>query len=204
MKPINSRLGLSIALFALFPLVAIGEANAAYDRQGTAADVRPADLQITAGVQAPPHRSFDPNAMQTIMTQDFEGAFPAAGWSVYDGTLSDGKENYWDDDDYRSAGGSWAAWPANGGADGLDPQSSTYPYFANAWMTYGPFDLSNAQSANVNFMLWLATEANYDFLFFGSSGTGSSYVGSSWSGNADWDQKTIRWTPSSRHKSGAS
>jgi hypothetical protein len=135
---------------------------------------------------------FDPDASQVIMEEDFEGLFPGAGWSVRDGMLGDGKENYWDDDDFRPYAGSYAAWPANGGADWRDPEVATYPYFANAWMTYGPFDLSNAKSASVSFMLWLDTETGYDFLHFATSGTGSSFIDSSlWSGDASWDQKTI-------------
>lgn len=126
-----------------------------------------------------------------IMTQTFEGAFPpATGWSIYDGNPNDGMEYYWDDDDYKPYGGSWAAWPANGGANGLDPAQSMYPSNMDTWMIYGPFDLSNAKSANVAFMLWRHIEVSYDHLFFGISGDNVTYNGWSWDGSADWESKT--------------
>jgi hypothetical protein len=175
MKNNRSRLNLTIA-FMLLLTVTAGKASAGPEPRA----------------EAPARIRFDPDAAQVIITEGFEGQFPNSSWSVRDDTLGDGKINYWDDDDFRPFSGFYAAWPANGGADALDPQFSTYPYFANAWMTYGPFDLSNAKSASASFMLWLATEAGYDYLRFGTSGTGSSYAySSSWSGNADWDRKTI-------------
>jgi subtilisin-like proprotein convertase family protein len=131
-----------------------------------------------------------------IMTQTFEGTFPpATGWSVFDANPYDGKEYYWDDDDYKHYNGSWAAWPANGGADGVDPAQSMYPANMDTWMIYGPFDLSNAKSANVAFMLWRQIELNYDHIFFGISSDGMTYNGLSWDGSADWENKVFDLNP---------
>ncbi|RPJ32704.1 MAG: M6 family metalloprotease domain-containing protein, partial [Planctomycetaceae bacterium] len=99
---------------------------------------------------------------------------------------NDGCEFLWDDDDYRPYGGSWAAWPANGGANGLDPASSNYPPNMFSWMIYGPFNLSNATEADTWFELWREIEPGYDWVFFGVSSDGSSFNGFQWDGTADW------------------
>lgn len=125
-----------------------------------------------------------------IMTQTFEEYFPPTGWNIYDGNPNDGKEYYWDDDNLKPYTGSWAAWPARGGADGIDPVSTTkYPANMDTWMIYGPFDLSNAKSADVAFMLWRYIENTYDHLFFGISSNGTNFDGWSWDGSADWENK---------------
>ncbi len=127
------------------------------------------------------------------MTEGFEGLFPSTGWSVFDDNPYDGKEYYWDDDDYRPYSGGWAAWPANGGADGIDPgvSPSRYPPNMNAWMIYGPFDLSNATFAEAAFMLWRAIEVGYDAVFFGASTDANYFSGYQWDGNVDWEYQII-------------
>lgn len=125
-----------------------------------------------------------------IMTQTFEGYFPPTGWNIYDGNPNDGKEYYWDDDNLKHYTGSKATWPARGGADGIDPGlATTYPANMDTWMIYGPFDLSNAKSADVAFMLWRHIEIKYDHLFFGISSNGTNFNGWLWDGSADWENK---------------
>jgi len=128
----------------------------------------------------------------TIMTQTFEGIFPpSTGWTIYDANPGDGKEYIWDDDNLRPYSGYWAAWPARGGANGIDPTlSTTYPTDMDTWMIYGPFDLSNAKSATVAFMLWRHIEVTFDHVFFGISSDGTSYGGWSWDGDVDWESKS--------------
>lgn len=76
---------------------------------------------------------------QEIKRETFEGVFPNEGWMLFDANPNDGKEYLWDDD-YRRHGGYWAAWPANGGADGYDPAINPhYPPNMASWMIYGPF-----------------------------------------------------------------
>lgn len=138
------------------------------------------DLLLDAGYSVP------------IMSQSFEGAFPpSTGWSIYDANPNDGKEYYWDDDNLKPYTGSWGTWPARGGANGIDPISTTtYPTNMDTWMIYGPFDLSNAKSAEITFMLWRHIELNFDHLFFGISGNGTNFSGWSWDGSANWENKT--------------
>ncbi len=127
---------------------------------------------------------------QTILYEGFEGAFPSNGWTLYD-LSDDGYQRYWDDDDYKPFGGSWSAWPANGGADGLDPYYYYYPNNMNTWMVYGPFDLSDANDAETIFYLWREIEVSYDYAFFGVSGNGTNFYGYYWDGYADWTQITV-------------
>ena len=113
---------------------------------------------------------------QKITTQTFEGAFPSTGWTVND-LSEDGYERYWDDDDYRPHLGGWAAWPANGGADGIypSPGNDNYPNNMNTRMIYGPFDLSDAVKADIYFWLWREIEAGYDYLAFEISHDGIAF-----------------------------
>ncbi|MBE9571950.1 MAG: hypothetical protein IMF11_15075, partial [Proteobacteria bacterium] len=117
-----------------------------------------------------------PDGWTTIMFEDFEGAFPGAGWNVYDGNSTDNMEYYWDDDDYRAHNGSWSAWPANGGADGLDPLFFYYPDNMDTWMWYGPFDLSDAVDAELQFYYWLQSEWSYDFFSWYASPDGGADI----------------------------
>lgn len=148
--------------------------------------------------ESPPEMQLDVLGTIDIMNQSFEGIFPpySGGWSIFDGNPNDGKEYYWDDDNLKPYSGYWAAWPARGGADGIDPTlSTTYPKEMDTWMIYGPFDLSNAKSAQVAFMLWRHIEVNYDHVFFGISSNGSNFSGWSWDGDVGWENKTFSLSP---------
>jgi len=132
------------------------------------------------------------NGWQDIKSETFEGWFPNAGWTLLDANPNDGKEYLWDDDDKdgRAHNGSWAAWPANGGADGYDPTADPrYPPNMASWMIYGPFDLSDAKAAEMVFWLWRQIEVNYDYVFFGLSSDGSTFTGNRWDGTAGWEEK---------------
>ena len=142
---------------------------------------------------APDVPSPAPEGWQQILFEGFEGAFPYRGWTVLD-TSNDGYERYWDDDDYRPYTGSWAAWPANGGANWLDPQFSDYAPNMDTWMIYGPFDLSYSSDARTVFNLWREIESGFDFVFFGVSADGINFSGFTWDGNANWENHTVSYT----------
>ena len=97
--------------------------------------------------------------------QTFEGAFPAAAWTLRDAS-PDGYDRTWDDDNYRAHQGAWAAWPANGGKDAVKPSpgNDNYPNNLDSWMIYGPFDLSDAVGTYVSFWRWREIEQDLDFL----------------------------------------
>jgi len=149
---------------------------------------RKSDMGITSNAQLTGDYSVN------IMQQTFEGPFPpSTGWEIWDANPADNLEYYWDDDNLRAFGGSmWAAWPARGGSNGIDPTfSTTYPNNTRTWMIYGPFDLSNAKSAQISFMLWRHIEINFDSLFFGVSGDRNTFDGWDWDGDVGWESISI-------------
>ena len=102
------------------------------------------------------------------MTEGFEGAFPTGKWRTYGNPT-------WNDDDCRAFTGGWSAWCAG---SALDPCPWTlYPGNLNSWMTWGPFDLSDATAGELDFWYWLSSEAGYDTLFWGSSSDGTTFYG---------------------------
>jgi len=113
-----------------------------------------------------------------------EGTFPSGKWSVFDNDGASHGEYYWDEDDYKPHQGSRSAWPANGGADAIDPQYADYPNDLDSWMVYGPFDLSDAADAELLFHYWNQSEQGYDYLFWGASVNGANFYGSSVSGDS--------------------
>jgi len=126
---------------------------------------------------------------QEVKQETFEGLFPNAGWTLIDANPNDGKEYLWDDDDFRHHNGGWAGWPANGGANGLDPATKPYPPNMASWMTYGPFALNDAKTAESAFWLWRQIEAKFDYVFFGISSDGHTFNGYKWDGTANWEEK---------------
>jgi len=121
---------------------------------------------------------------ELLFDEDFEGMFPQSGCVVYD-TSNDGYDRKWDDDDFRPLNGSWAGWPANGGADGVDPASSSYPANLRTWLICGPFDLSQADKFMVQFAWWLDIDDPDDYFFYGVSTDGTVFDGTSWHGDSD-------------------
>lgn len=117
------------------------------------------------------------------LTETFEFAFPpsTAACQVHD-LSEDGLERFWDDDDARFRNGSWAAWPANGGADGLDPTNQSYPANMKTFITCGPYDLSQMDAAYTLFWLWQDIPDPDDYVFFGVSADGQAYAGRAVSG----------------------
>ena len=170
-------------------LRALPPAERAMPGQGQGNLIRtPRTIRLPAGLaDTPPVGSApaQPLAWSDILSEGFEGEFPWGSWAVYDFS-DDGCEFLWDDDDFRPYAGSWGGWPANGGANGLDPAASNYPPNMYSWMVYGPFDLSDAGTARVTFQMWIEAEFGYDSLFVGASLDGQSFSGDEYSGSSDW------------------
>ena len=120
-----------------------------------------------------------------LLEEDFEGAFPRGSCAVYD-VSNDGFERTWDDDDFRPFGGSWAGWPANGGANGVDPSVSDYPANLDSWLICGPYDLSNAQKFLVKFYRWMEINDADDMVFVAASTNGQHFSGLGWYGTQAW------------------
>ena len=117
---------------------------------------------------------------QDIMTENFEGTFPGSKWAL-------GGNPTWGKDDYEPYTGTYSGWCARGGTLGQDPEYYYYPNNMTAWMVYGPFSLSGATDAELNFHFWLQSQLNYDFLSWMASVNGNNFYGYQASGNsAGW------------------
>jgi hypothetical protein len=110
---------------------------------------------------------------QDIMTDGFEGAFPDV-WVAYSNT--DYTDAYWGRDSYNPHSGSYSAFCAKGGLEGVNPPAN-YPGNMDAWMAYGPFSLEDATDAELNFWFWQRTEGAGDYVFWGASTTGDWFYG---------------------------
>ncbi|MDZ7260607.1 MAG: T9SS type A sorting domain-containing protein [candidate division KSB1 bacterium] len=118
----------------------------------------------------------------TILSETFEGNFPTDnGW-----VLDYAANGYtWGAEAYNAYHGSRSGWCAGGsyaGGQDLNPASDNYPNNTDAWMVYGPFDLSDATKAEVNFNYWNYSELDYDYLFWGASLDSHYFYGYSISG----------------------
>jgi hypothetical protein len=135
-----------------------------------------------------------PDPWVTIVTENFEGVFPGA-WTVIDDLPGYG-EYYWAKRSCRAYGGSYSGWAVGGGANG-GPLAcfSNYPAYADSWMIYGPFDLTDATDAELRFKAWVNTESPthlYDYLCRFASVNGANFYGDCISGDsAGWIDQVL-------------
>jgi len=127
-------------------------------------------------------------SVPSTMTEDFEGTWPAAGWSLRDQSVSDGGEYLWGKRDCHPRAGGFAAWATGGGSSGqVSACGAPYPRNAVTWALYGPFDLTSASGARVTYHLYGRTQGGTDcpddMLFVGSSADGAEFLGGSFCGD---------------------
>lgn len=149
--------------------------------------------RVGAGAAQP--QSPNVNGWVKITEENFESIWPPSPglWSVRD-LSNDGYERYWDDSSYRPHNDYWAAWPAYGGRDWVDPAQGDhdYPNNMDTRMIYGPFDLSDATMADADFYLWREMETDYDYLAFEVSHDGVAFQElARWTGSAGWEFKDV-------------
>ncbi|MBN1811814.1 MAG: hypothetical protein JXA14_08260, partial [Anaerolineae bacterium] len=125
----------------------------------------------------------------TILYEDPQGDFPSANdWTVYDGDTNSG-DDYWDDLTCRAYSGSWSIWAAD---IGDMTNCDHYDNYMDAWMIYGPFDLSDAQDAELNFRFWNDSEIDWDWFGWWASSDGVSFSGTRHSGNSSgWSYRSL-------------
>ncbi len=123
---------------------------------------------------------------EAMMSEGFEGVWPTGLWSTWDDNGTGNGDYCWDDEDWPTGvhTGSWSAWAAGGCANGLNPNEYYYPPNMASWMTYGPFDLSNATSADFEFYYWNNSEAGPDTFWWAASGNDTDYFGYNVSGDS--------------------
>lgn len=138
-------------------------------------------------------KNTDPRTYITDENFDVD-EFPNALWDSFDNDGPANGEYRWDDvsDFFQGPScpprsGDWSMWPADEGANGLDPCSNlapdNYPNNADSWLVHGPFDLTGASEAWVDFYFrnvsettndtlgWFASTDGVDFYGFETSGT---------------------------------
>ena len=139
---------------------------------------------VSKVIVIPPPKSdttlVQPNA--AIVTEGFEGAWPASGWQLNDVSTTDGGEYLWGKRNCHPHTGSFGGWSVGGGAQGGTLScSANYPNDINTNAIYGPFNLSNATAASLTFYFWGSIEGGsgcpFDFFFVGSSINGTSFSG---------------------------
>ena len=126
---------------------------------------------------------------QTIMSENAEGSFPGGNnWRVYDDNSGSGRD-YWDDLSCRDHWGRYSIWASDIG-DMRNCQR--YDNNMNAWMIYGPFDLSEAAAAKLEFYYWNNSESGHDFFKWYASSDGRNFRGYRVSGNSNgWRSQSL-------------
>jgi immune inhibitor A len=124
-----------------------------------------------------------PGGWQTIVSEDFEGAFPGS-WNVFDNHAGQG-EYYWAKRGCRPYAGGSSGWAVGGGANGSALTcGANYPDSAESWMTYGPFSLAGTTDAEMLMQLWANSEEDYDYLCWLASTNGTNFYGNCGSGSS--------------------
>ena len=111
----------------------------------------------------------------TLLTDGFEGSFPGSIWQLYH--PSSAPDVDWGTSPYEVSAGYYSIYCAGSGSDSNPVSGTDVPVNTYSWAIAGPFDLSGATSAELQFDLWLETESGYDFFKWLASTDGSSFSG---------------------------
>lgn len=161
-------------------------------------DISSVDVRYMSGPGKDPKEGMIPEdfypeaGWEVITLETYESDFPAAGWSCF--ANSGFTDAYWDENSYRSFNGSWSMFCADMGTAAVTPPAA-YPMDMSSWALYGPFDLSDATDADLDFMLWLDSESDYDFFQYMVSTDGINFYGYQISGNSGgWSSQNMDLT----------
>jgi hypothetical protein len=144
-------------------------------------------LLIAARPVLPASGQSGPNPTGTewtiLLVEDFEDGQPCGPCKILGNpTWSPARGN--------ARHGAWSAYSAGGGLGAVQPPGP-YPNDMRAWMIFGPFDLSQATAAELEFSYWLQLGPKQDRLFWGVSRDGT-YHGESASGDSGgWRHATV-------------
>ena len=115
-------------------------------------------------------------AWTTIVSTDFEGTWPGP-WQLAGGNDPTAGQHFWGKRNCVAFAGSYSGWGVGGGAQGSALGcGANYPDNAISWMVYGPFSLTDASAAELQFKLWSNTEADYDLLAGWLRPTGTPFM----------------------------
>ena len=155
--------------------------------------IRPEGMKLP---DTPTQKSMMNRAEMSIFSDDFEGDFPGNSWEAYanispEPDVETNVNAFWGKTNYRSYSGNNSVWCAKDGPAGVDP-AGDYPNNMDAWMIAGPFDLSDALTANLDIWLWLQSEYDsfwgviYDYVLVGVSiDGGNTFYGVNYGGDSD-------------------
>ncbi len=146
--------------------------------QTTRLSVRaPQPLKATV-IPAPSRET--PAGTVDLLTDGFEGTFPGTLWSTYN-------DPHWGQTSYKKHAGAKSIYCCNAGTGKVNPPGP-YPANMNGWIFAGPFDLSGASAAHLDFYLWLKSESNYDGIQWGASTDGANFnvIGASGDSQGNW------------------
>jgi len=179
MKPKLVVLVVVLLLLAMIPALAMAKSQAKPEKVVTVKFDRrlPIGPQIAAQLGSKPGAplsnatavrpaalGIQPRAVQVLLNEGFEGAWPAGtDWQVND--FSGLGLPTWGATDFLSKRGQQSAWSSG---DTYNAAYDTYENYTYAWAEY-PMDLSNATKGTVRFQFLSDTEFSYDyFLWCGS------------------------------------
>lgn len=115
----------------------------------------------------------------TIVSEDFEGDFPTGVWSISSGNYTWAKRNV------LAHNGSNSTWAIGGGTVGSALNfNAYYPNSVTTIMTFGPFDLSDANWAAFSFYVWHNLQDYSDYFYFMASDDGSNFYGYALTGSS--------------------
>ncbi|MSP13596.1 MAG: VWA domain-containing protein [Chloroflexi bacterium] len=139
------------------------------------------------------------DAIITLLSENFEGAWPSANWTVFDNDVpsTSNGEYYWAN---RCAGrnSSRSAWAIGGGANGSGLTcGANYPNLVDSWTIYGPIDFSQVVTAELSFAFWVNSECvgcpnnptKLDRLWAMASTDGANFNGFWWAGPWNTDPR---------------
>jgi M6 family metalloprotease-like protein len=119
-----------------------------------------------------------------IMTEDFEGSFPSAGWTVFDNYNYPSNIYMPARRTYRPYQGSGSLWLVGGGSLGSAlPSYGNYPNNVDAWAVYGPFSTVGITAGQLKFTFF-SRSINGDYLCAYLSDDYSTFNGYCFTG--DW------------------
>ena len=119
----------------------------------------------------------DTPAVDTLINDGFEGAFPGATW-----TVGGAGGPYWGVTSQRKLSGGNSLYCAQSGP-GATPAPGPYPNGLDSWLEAGPFDFSALAEVHLSFNAWVDTESAHDKLHWGASHDGSTFQCQSTSGH---------------------
>ncbi len=149
-----------LSIILLFVLLVGGAATLrAQTEKPTAVELTPWAGEVQGTLALPPQARAAESPEAAILTETFEGVWPAGAWTLLDNSTADGGDYLWDDDNCWPHTGSWGAYSVGGGANGNQlPCWGPYPNNVNTWTFWGPFNLQNATAASFTFYYHGITE----------------------------------------------